>query len=71
MIEVTINNAALAEMYGVKAGATLRVPTQDGVPTVREWRNRFRDAVVDDCISIIQGAPPAPKRVKKRTQESD
>ena len=51
-VKVKVNNAALAATLGVKPGAIVGVDCKGGVPVNREWRNRFKDAKVDDCISI-------------------
>ena len=51
-MKVIINNAELAKLLGVKAGDSYEVESQDGVPTTREWRNRFKDSEIDNCISL-------------------
>lgn len=50
--KVTINNEALASVLNVKKGAVIDVECKNGVPVVREWRNRFKDSKIDGCISI-------------------
>jgi len=52
-MKVTINNEALAGLLGVKPGDKVNVECKHGIPVNREWRNRFRDSVIDGCISII------------------
>lgn len=51
-MKVTVNNEALAGTLGVAPGAQIDVKCKDGIPTNREWRNRFRDAKLDNCISL-------------------
>ena len=51
-MKVIINNAALAKLLGVKAGDKYEVECKDGIPTSREWRNRFNDSAIDNCITI-------------------
>ncbi len=51
-VSVIINNAALAALHKVKVGDTVAVDVKQGVPVNREWRNRFKDAVIDNCISV-------------------
>ncbi len=58
---VTVNNAALAGVLGVKPGAKVDVKCKQGVPVLKEWRNRFRDAEIDNCISL----PKAKKQEHK------
>ena len=57
MKEVKVKNEALAKVLDVKAGATIKVECKNGVPVSREWRNRFRDAAIDDCIEIVKSKP--------------
>ncbi len=52
--KVTINNEALATALNVKKGAVIDVECKNGVPIIREWRNRFKDSIIDDCITIAQ-----------------
>lgn len=61
-VNVIINNAALAALHKVAAGAIVSVAVKQGVPVNREWRNRFKDAEFDNCISIEQPAPPKAKK---------
>jgi len=51
-MKVTVNNEALAGTLGVKPGDTIEVKCKHGVPVTREWRNRFKDAKIDNCITI-------------------
>ena len=51
-MKVTINNEPLAGLLGVKPGDKVNVECKQGVPVNREWRNRFRDSVIDGCISL-------------------
>lgn len=62
--KVTVNNEALAEVLGIKPGGVVQVPCKHGVPTTREWRNRFKDAEIDDCITISQNGTKAMKSTK-------
>lgn len=52
--KVTVNNAALAVVLGVKPGAVVEVNCKHGVPVSKEWRNRFKDSEIDGCITINQ-----------------
>ena len=53
-VKVTVKNEALAAVLGVKPGAVVGVECRHGVPVTKEWRNRFKDAEIDGCISISQ-----------------
>jgi hypothetical protein len=54
MITVTVNNEALADTLGVAVGSEVHVGCKNGIPLNREWRNRFKDAEIDGCITIVQ-----------------
>lgn len=36
-----------------KANEIIEINDDSGVPTDRFWRNRLRDAAIDDCVQII------------------
>lgn len=62
--KVTVKNEALAAVLGVKPGAVIKVECRHGVPTNKEWRNRFSDSEIDGCISISQNGKKSTKTVK-------
>ena len=62
--KVTINNEALAAIFGVKPGAEMSVLCKNGVPITREWRNRFKDAKIDGCITIAQNGKKSTKNTE-------
>ena len=51
-MKVIVNNEALASILGVKPGGEINVKCKNGIPVIKEWRNRFKDAAIDNCISI-------------------
>jgi hypothetical protein len=51
-VKVTVNNPELASVLSVSVGSTVLVETKNGVPVNKEWRNRFKDSLVDKCITI-------------------
>ena len=59
IVNITVNNDALAAVLGVKPGDTVDVEIKNDVPVIREWRNRFKDALIDNCITINQNAKKA------------
>lgn len=63
-MKVTVNNEALAALLSVKPGDKVEVPCKNGIPTNREWRNRFKDAKIDECITIVQNTPKPKKEPK-------
>ena len=67
--KVTVNNEALAATLGVKPGEVVPVRCKQGVPIQREWRNRFKDAEIDDCVTIVQTETKTKKSTK--TTEGD
>lgn len=62
-VKVTINNAALAEALGKKAGDKVDVECKNGIPVDRYWRGRFKDSELDGSITI-----PAPKKTPKEAE---
>lgn len=44
---------------GYTVGQTVRVKTKNGIPVLKFWRDRLRDAKIDDCITM---AKPKPKK---------
>ena len=62
-MKVTINNKALAIALGFTVSpdkpVVVDVECKNGIPIDREWRNRFKDAEIDGCISV---AKPKPKK---------
>lgn len=61
-VTVTVNNEHLARTLGVKPGTTMTVEVKNGVPINREWRNRFKDAPIDGCITISENTKAAPTK---------
>lgn len=62
-MKVIVNNEALADLLGVKPGAEVDVKCKNGIPVVKEWRNRFKDAAIDKCITLVVNKPkPEPKK---------
>lgn len=67
-MKVIVNNEALAGILGVKPGGEINVKCKNGVPVIKEWRNRFKDAAIDNCISIVANKPktkPVPANKSK------
>jgi len=56
-MKITVNNEALAALLGVRTGDEVDVKCKHGIPVVKEWRNRFRDAEIDGCISLVKSKP--------------
>lgn len=54
MKQVQIKNEALAKVLNVSVDAIIEVECKGGVPVSREWRNRFKDAEIDNCIEIVK-----------------
>jgi hypothetical protein len=52
--KIKIRNKSKATLHGLKPGAMIDIPTYDGMPADRVWRNRLRDATIDDCVEIVQ-----------------
>lgn len=59
---VTIKNKSKVMLAGVKPGKTVKVPCDEhGTPLQKYWRNRIRDASIDDCVEVVK-----PKTAKKK-----
>ena len=43
------------DLRGLKAGTTIGIKTdKDGTPLDRYWRNRMKDAPIDNCIEVVK-----------------
>ena len=50
-----------------RAGETVQVECdKDGIPLDQYWRNRLKDAVVDQCVEEIQPEKPVTKKESKQ-----
>lgn len=56
-MKIIVNNPELAALLQVRPGDTVDVPCRDGVPTNKEWRNRLKDAEIDNCVTVVVDAP--------------
>lgn len=68
-MKITVHSEFLARTLGVAAGDTVEVADRKGVPLSREWRNRLRDAAIDDCVSIPQNKATRKKSPTDKTTE--
>lgn len=64
-MKVKVNNAALASALGIAQGSVVDVPCKNGIPTNREWRNRLKDAKIDNCVSIVEAIPNIPSKKER------
>ncbi len=52
-------------MVGYEAGREVTIQTDDaGVPLVKFWRRRLKDADTDKCVQIIKPSVPKKERNK-------
>lgn len=64
-LKIKINSEGLADALGVKAGSEMEIDvSKTGIPVVREWRNRLRDSVIDNCISVVKKEVKSKKEAK-------
>ena len=50
IVNIKINKAILNHVVG----AIVRVPADDaGIPTDKFWRDRLRDADIDNCVEVV------------------
>ena len=60
-----INVRLNTPLRGYKEGQTVRIATDaNGVPKERYWRDRFKDALTDNCVEVIQT-----KAAKKKKED--
>ena len=71
IVKVKINSAGLAKAIGKDVGDVVDVVCKNGVPKVREWRNRFRDMKIDGCISLVQDEPKVELKKIKPKKEAE
>ena len=69
-MKVIVNNEALAAVLGVQPGAEIDVKCKHDIPVDKEWRNRFSDSLIDDCISVVPVNKPKPKQTPSVKGES-
>jgi hypothetical protein len=60
--KLVIRNKTDVNLHGLKPDATMEIKTLRGMPVDRVWRNRLRDASIDNCIEVV--SPTKPKGVK-------
>ena len=58
-LKLKIHNEALKARYGDEIEVNA---TKSGVPRDRYWRNRLRDAKIDNCVEIVKSGAAAPKK---------
>ena len=56
-----INIKVLRDIPGYKAGKTVKVQATNGIPALRFWRDRLRDARIDKCVEIVKTKKPTTK----------
>ena len=44
----------LKEIPGHKAGVTVKVQVNGKIPVQKFWRDRLRDAAIDNCVEIVK-----------------
>lgn len=71
IVKVKINSVGLAKVIGRDVGDVVDVVCKNGVPKVREWRNRFRDMKIDGCISLVKHKPKSEPKKSKSKQEAE
>ena len=60
-IDIKLNT----DLRGLKPGTTLKIKVdKEGTPLERYWRDRFKDAKVDNCIEVL-----AKKKKAKQTKK--
>lgn len=61
----------LKDLPGYKAGQEVKVTAvEDGIPLLKFWRDRLRDAEIDDCVEVIPNPKPTSSK-KVTSNDSD
>ena len=64
IIQLKINKP----IHGHPPGATVRVRADDaGVPFEKHWRDRLRDAEIDNCVTVVVKAPKTSTKDKEKS----
>ena len=54
-------------IHGHPLGSIARVRADDdGVPIEKYWRDRLRDAVIDDCVEIVKATRKTPNKTAEK-----
>lgn len=53
-MKIKIKSKALATVLGYKQNDIIDIECRQGVPVSKEWRNRIKDSVIDDCVEIVK-----------------
>jgi hypothetical protein len=53
---------------GYQPGSIISVDDIDGVPAERFWRNRLKDAKIDNCVEIVK---PRAQRKREGVENAD
>lgn len=49
-LKLKINNEALKKIYGAEIEIEV---SKTGIPKERYWRNRIKDAKIDNCVEVV------------------
>lgn len=55
-----------ADLKGFKKGSIISVKFKDGQPVERYWRDRLKDAKIDNCVEIVSEKKVEEKISKKK-----
>ena len=59
-----------ADLNGHSKGSIITVDDISGMPTDIYWRNRLKDAVIDNCVEVVSDkVKPEPKKEVKVQEE--
>jgi len=54
-------------MHGFKKGEIIDIAVdKKGIPLVREWRNRLKDSLIDNCLELLENTNKAKSDGKKK-----
>ena len=64
IIQLKINKP----IHGHPSGSTVRVQADDAsVPLDKFWRDRIRDAEIDDCVTVVKKVPKTSNKDKEKS----
>lgn len=56
---------------GHPVGTIIDVPDTDRTPLEKFWRDRLKDATIDNCCEIVENKPRKTRKVEKLADEQD
>lgn len=59
----------LRDFGDYKKGQIIKTPAILGIPLQQEWRDRLKDAEIDNCVKICHKRAPKPSKNQQESEE--